>query len=99
MEQEPLMNLRPKNPEEKILWLEFEKKELEKTNSDLNIKIGMYQSEIDELHYLMKTEEKSALILKNKKLKEELRNKEDQIRDLKKENELFLEKVIKLQTP
>jgi hypothetical protein len=99
MEQEPLMNLRPKSPEEKILWLEFEKKELEKTNSDLNIKIGMYQSEIDELHYLMKTEEKSALILKNKKLKEELRNKEDQIRDLKKENELFLQKVIKLQTP
>jgi hypothetical protein len=99
MEQELLMNLRPKSPEEKILWLEFEKKELEKTNSDLNIKIGMYQSEIDELHYLMKTEEKSALILKNKKLKEELRNKEDQIRDLKKENELFLQKVIKLQTP
>lgn len=99
MEQEPLMNLRPKTPEEKALWLELEKKQLEETNSNLNIKIGMLQSEIDELKYLMKTEEKSALILKNKKLKEELRDKENRIRDLKRENELFLQKIIKLQTP
>ena len=99
MEQEPLMNLRPKTPEEMVLWLEFEKKKLEESNRNLNIEIGMLQSEIDELKDLMKTEEKSALILKNKRLKEELKDKENRIKDLKKENELFLQKIIKLQTP
>lgn len=93
------MNLRPKTPEEKVLWLEFEKKQLEESNSKLNIEIGILQSEIDELKHLMKTEEKSALILKNKKLKEEIKDKENRIKDLKRENELFLQKIIKLQTP
>ena len=96
---EPLMNLRPKTPEESVLWLEFEKKQLEESNSKLNIEIGILQSELDELKHLMKTEEKSALILKNRKLKAELIDKENRIRDLKRENELFLQKVIKLQTP
>ena len=96
---EPLMNLRPKTPEEKVLWLEFEKKQLEESNRKLNMELGMLQSEIDELKDLMKIEEKGALILKNKKLKAELLDKENRIRDLKKENALFLERVIKLQTP
>ena len=96
---EPLMNLRPKTPEEKVLWLEFEKKQLEESNYKLNIEIGMLQSEIDELRDLMKVEEKGALILKNKKLKAEILDKENRIRDLKRENALFLERVIKLQTP
>ena len=96
---EPLMNLRPKTPEEKVLWLEFEKKQLEESNRKLNMEIGMLQSEIDELKDLMKIEENGALILKNKKLKAELLDKENRIRDLKKENALFLERVIKLQTP
>lgn len=96
---EPLMNLRPKTPEEKVLWLEFEKKQLEESNSKLNIEIGILQSEIDELKHLMKTEEKSALILKNRQLKETLKDKENRIKDLKRENELYLQKVIKLQTP
>jgi hypothetical protein len=96
---EPLMNLRPKTLEEKILWLEFEKKKLEESNSKLNMEIGILQSEIDELKDLMKTEEKSALILKNRKLKVELIDKDNRIKDLKRENELFLQKIIKLQTP
>jgi hypothetical protein len=99
MEQEPLMNLRPKTPEEKVLWLEFEKKQLEESNSILNMEIGMLQSEIDELKHLMKTEEKSALILKNKLYKSQIRDLENRVKDLKKENELFLQKIIKLQTP
>ena len=99
MEQEPLMNLRPRTPEEKVLWLEFEKKQLEESNRNLNMEIGMLQSEIDELKDLMKTEEKSALILKNRKLKAELLDKENRVRDLKRENELFLQKIIKLQAP
>ena len=99
MEHEPLMNLRPKTPEEKVLWLEFEKKQLEESNSNLNMEIGMLQSEIDELKHLMKTEEKSALILKNKLYKSQIRDLENRVKDLKKENELFLQKIIKLQTP
>ena len=93
------MNLRPKTPEEKVLWLEFEKKQLEESNSILNMEIGMLQSEIDELKHLMKTEEKSALILKNKLYKSQIRDLENRVKDLKKENELFLQKIIKLQTP
>ena len=99
MEQEPLMNLRPKTPEEKLIWLEHEKKELQKDNQRLNMEIGMLQSEIDELKDLMKTEEKSALILKNKLYKNQIRDLENRVKDLKKENELFLQKIIKLQKP
>ena len=47
----------------------------------------------------MKQEEKGALILKNKKLQIQIQDKENRIKDLKKENELFLQKIIKLQTP
>lgn len=97
--EEPLMNLRPKTPEEKIIWLEHEKKELIIENQRLNMEIGMLQSEIDELKHLMKTEEKSALILKNKILKKEIRDKENKVRDLKKENAQYLDRIIKLQTP
>ncbi len=96
---EPLMNLRPKTPEEMVVWLKFEKEELQKTVTKLNIEMGKLQSEIDELKDLMKIEEKGALILKNKRLKDEVRDKENRIRDLKRENELFLQKIIKLQTP
>jgi predicted RNase H-like nuclease (RuvC/YqgF family) len=94
-----LMNLRPKTPEEKVLWLEFEKKQLEESNCNLNMEIGMLQSEISEMKDLMKAEEKGALILKNRKLKVELIDKDNRIKDLKRENELFLQKIIKLQTP
>ena len=96
---EPLMNLRPKTSEEKVLWLEFEKKQLEESNRNLNMEIGMLQSEISEMKDLMKAEEKGALILKNRKLQVELIDKDNRIKDLKRENELFLQKIIKLQTP
>lgn len=99
MEEEPLMNLRPKTPEEKILWLEFEKKQLEETNRKLNMEIGMYQSEIDELKDLMKSEEKGALIIKNKNYKQQIKDLENKVKDLKRENEKYLERIIKLQTP
>lgn len=99
MEQEPLMNLRPKSPEEMVLWLEFEIKELTAENQKLNMEIGILQSEIDEMKHLMKTEEKGALILRNKNLKSLLNQKKEKIRALEKDNELFLQKIIKLQTP
>ena len=59
----------------------------------------MLQSEIDELKDLMKTEEKGVLILKNKTLKAQIKDLENRVKDLKKENQLFLQKIIKLQTP
>jgi len=99
MEDEPLMNLRPKTPEEKVLWLEFEKKNLEEENRKLNIEIGMLQSEIDELRDLMKTEEKGSLIIKNKLYKEQIKDLENRVKDLKKANEQYLDRIIKLQTP
>lgn len=99
MEEEPLMNLRPKTPEEKVLWLEFEKKNLEEENRKLNIEIGMLQSEIDELKDLMKQEEKGALIIKNKTYKQQIRDLENRLKDLKRENAQYLDRIIKLQTP
>lgn len=99
MEEEPLMNLRPKTPEEMVLWLEFEIKELTAENQKLNMEIGILQSEIDEMKDLMKTEEKGALILRNKNLKSLLIQKKERIRALEKDNSLFLQKIIKLQTP
>lgn len=99
MEEEPLMNLRPKTPEEMVLWLEFEIKELTAENQKLNMEIGILQSEIDEMKDLMKTEEKGALILRNKNLKSLLNQKKERIRALEKDNSLFLQKIIKLQTP
>lgn len=99
MEEEPLMNLRPKTPEEKVLWLEFEKKNLEEENRKLNMEIGMLQSEIDELKDQMKQEEKGALIIKNKTYKQQIRDLENRLKDLKRENAQYLDRIIKLQTP
>jgi hypothetical protein len=99
MEHEPLMNLRPKTPEEKLLWMELENKKLIAETKQLKVEIGILKSEAEEIKHLMKQEEKGALILKNKKLQIQIQDKENRIRDLKKENELFLQKIIKLQTP
>lgn len=99
MEQEPLMSLRPKTAEEKLLWAELENKQLYEETKQLKFEIGVLKSEIIELKDSMKQEEKGALILKNKKLKEEIKDKENRIKDLKKENQLYLQKIIKLQTP
>jgi hypothetical protein len=99
MEEKPLMSFRPKTSEEKIVWLEYENKKLVETNSLLNIELGIMQSEIDELKDLMKYQEKGVLILKNKRLAIQIKDMENRIKDLKKENGLFLQKIIKLQTP
>lgn len=99
MEHEPLMNLRPKTPEEKLLWMDLENKKLIAETKQLKVEIGILKSEAQEIKHLMKQEEKGALILKNKKLQIQIQDKENRIKDLKKENELFLQKIIKLQTP
>ncbi len=93
------MNLRPKTIEERLLWASLDNEKLTQKVKDLNFKIGILNSEIDEIKHLMKQEEKGALILKNKKLTEQLKDKENRIKDLKRDNELFLQKIIKLQAP
>ena len=99
MTDEPLMNFRPQSAEEKLIWLQHEKESLERENKHLKIQLGMLQSEFDELKDLMKTEEKGALILKSRGYKTRLKDLENKIKDLKRENELFLQKIIKLQAP
>jgi regulator of replication initiation timing len=99
MKDEPLMNLRPKTIEERLLWASLDNEKLTQKVKDLNFKIGILNSEIDEIKHLMKQEEKGALILKNKKLTEQIKDKENRIKDLKRDNELFLQKIIKLQAP
>jgi FtsZ-binding cell division protein ZapB len=63
------------------------------------MEIGMLQSEIDEIRHLMRTEEKGALIIKNKTYKQQIKDLENKVRDLKRENERYLDRIIKLQTP
>ena len=99
MKDEPLINLRPKTIEERLLWASLDNEKLTQKVKDLNFKIGILNSEIDEIKHLMKQEEKGALILKNKKLTEQIKDKENRIKDLKRDNELFLQKIIKLQAP
>jgi regulator of replication initiation timing len=96
--EEPLMNLHPKTSHEKLLWERSKNEELINQVKTLGLEIGMLRSELDELKDNMKSEEVGALILKNKKLKESLKDLENKIRDLKRENALYLEKIIKLQT-
>lgn len=96
--EEPLMHLHPKTSAEKLLWERSKNEELLNQVKTLELEIGMLRSEIDELIDSMKSENVGALILKNNKLKETLKDLENKLRDLKRENSLYLEKIIKLQT-
>jgi len=99
MEEEPLMNLRPKTPEELLIWVELDKKELIKKTNNLQIMIKSLKEEISEFKTSMKQTELGALILKNKSLKELLKLKELKIKNLEEENTMYLQKIIRLQKP
>ena len=96
--EEPLMHLHPRTPEEKLLWERSKNEELTNHVKAYQLEIGILRSEIDELKHEMKSNELGALILKNRKMKDTLKDLENRIKDLKKENALYLEKIIKLQT-
>lgn len=96
--EETLLHLRPKTAEEKLLWAESTIIKLNEEKSILQQRLGMLQSDLDELKHDMKTNEKDALILKNKNLKIQLIDKDNRIKDLKSTNEQLLDKVIRLQT-
>ena len=95
--EETLLHLRPKTAEEKLLWAESTIIKLNEEKSILQQRIGMLQSDLDELKHDMKTNEKDALILKNKNLKLQVIDKDNRIKDLKSTNEQLLDKVIRLQ--
>lgn len=97
--EEPLMNLRPKTDAEKLLWEREKNKQLEKELKEAKLELGIVQSELEELKHTMKQSEVGALILKNKKLRATLHDKENAIRDQKREIETLFDRIVKLQTP
>lgn len=97
--EEPLMNLRPKTDAEKLLWEREKNKQLEKELREAKLELGIVQSELEELKHTMKQSEVGALILKNKKLRATLHDKENAIRDQKREIETLFDRIVKLQTP
>jgi len=95
--EEILMHLRPQTADEKLIWSSHHVSKLQEQNRQLAVKIGVLESELAELRYEMKTNEKDALILKNRNLKLQIKDKENRIKDLKQTNEQLLDKVIRLQ--
>jgi hypothetical protein len=96
--EEPLMNLHPKTSGEKLLWERSKNEELTGHVKAYQVEIGILRSQLDELKHEMKSVELGALILKNRKMKATQIDLENRIKDLKRENALYLEKIIKLQT-
>jgi hypothetical protein len=97
--EEPLMNLRPQSDTEKLLWERQKSTELTEELKIVKTDLGALQMELEELKHEMKTQELGALILKNKKLKQTLKDKENKIKDQNKEIEQLFDRIVKLQTP
>lgn len=97
--EEPLMNLRPQNDAEKLLWERQKNTELTEELRIVKFNLGVLQTELEELKHEMKQEEVGALILKNKKLKQTLKDKEEQCKEHKREIEQLFDRIVKLQTP
>ena len=97
--EEPLMNLRPQTEAEKLLWERQKNVELTEELRIVKFNLGVLQTELEELKHEKKTEEVGALILKNKKLKQTLKDKEEQCKEQKKEIEQLFDRIVKLQTP
>jgi phosphate uptake regulator len=97
--EEPLMNLRPQSDTEKLLWERQKSTELTEELKIVKTDLGALQMELEELKHEMKTQELGALILKNKKLKQTLKDRENKIKDQNKEIEQLCDRIVKLQTP
>jgi predicted RNase H-like nuclease (RuvC/YqgF family) len=92
-----LMHLRPKTAEEKLMWAEMSVDKLKLENSQLKQEIGILQSDLEELKHEMKSNQHGALLLKHKNLKNQILDKDNRIKDLKKTNDQLMDKVIRLQ--
>ena len=83
---ETLMNLRPKNTHEKLLWERLKTKTLTEQLRQSELERGTLKSELDEFKHLMKTEQLGALILKNQSNTTSSSEKNKKIKKLKAEN-------------
>ena len=97
--EEPLMNLIPQSDTEKLLWERQKSTELTEELKIVKTDLGALQMELEELKHEMKTQEIGTLILKNKKLKQTLKDRENKIKDQNKEIEQLFDRIVKLQTP
>jgi chromosome segregation ATPase len=97
--EEPLMNLRPQSDTEKLLWERQKSTELTEELKIVKTDLGALQMELEELKHEMKTQQLGALILKIKKLKQTLKDRENKIKDQNKEIEQLFDRIVKLQTP
>lgn len=97
--EEPLMNLIPQSDTEKLLWERQKSTELTEELKIVKTNLGALQMELEELKHEMKTQEIGTLILKNKKLKQTLKDRENKIKDQNKEIEQLFDRIVKLQTP
>lgn len=93
------MNLRPQNDTEKLLWERQKSTELTEELKIVKTDLGALQMELEELKHEMKTQQLGALILKIKKLKQTLKDRENKIKDQNKEIEQLFDRIVKLQTP
>jgi len=96
IEDDPLMSAKPKTCQEKLLWERARTEELNKEVKSLRHEVGVLTSELQEMKYLMKTEQVGVLILTNKSINKKIIALELKNKVLKREYEkLFLE-LIKL---
>lgn len=97
-EPETLMNFRPKNTYEKLLWERHMNKVLTEEKKQALVKCGELQSELDELKDRMKKSNIGALILKNKELRLQGQNKDAKIKKLKADYDELMQTLVRLQT-
>ena len=87
-EREVLMNLRPQNDFEKLIWERHMNKILSEGKKEADRKVGMLQSELDELKYQKEVEltelkrqfkksEKKHLIIENEALRKKNANNKE----------------------
>lgn len=95
MIEEALINFKPETDFEKLLFANNQIKDLKKELKETKIKLGILQSEKDELNSLL-SDTKTGL-QKYQNLKEQNAKKDTTIRDLKKSNRELVQKLVKYQ--
>lgn len=95
MIEEALINFKPETDFEKLLFANNQIKDLKKELKETKIKLGILQSEKDELQSLL-SDTKTGL-QKYQNLKEQNAKKDTTIRDLKKSNRELVQKLVKYQ--
>lgn len=93
------MNIRPLSDSEKILWEKQKYDVLDQEMKQLKKDFSISQKELEDLKYELTTQEIGVLIIENKKLKEILKDKEEESKIQKREIELLFDRIVKLQTP